>query len=121
MTHPDPRPAASASADALAALRSWFASGHSRFAMRLRGALDGQVLVASDQGPGSPPALIARSVASTPEGIVTERKERPIAIEDVASDPVDGPALVEACKARLQGRVDPPHICPTARSDKFAR
>ena len=89
--------------------------------MRLRGALDGRVLVASDRGAGSEPLLIVRSVESSPEGIVISRHEREAPLSEISMDPVDGPALLEAVHARLLGRIDPPHICPTARSDKFGR
>lgn len=105
-------PRASKSAEDLrACLNQWFEAGHSRLPLILSGKLAGSVLVAHDKRP-APPQLIVRQVISLETGLIVERIEREATLAEFAADPDNGPALAEAVRSRLAGRVAPPPICP---------
>lgn len=93
------------------ALAQWFEAGHSRLTLVLAGSLSGSVLLASDRRPAAP-EIIQRQVISNRTGEIVERIETPLSIGDLAADPHNGPALVEAVRSRLAGAIAPPPICP---------
>lgn len=92
------------------ALERWFDAGHSRFTLILSGARAGSVLIAHDRRPASPD-IFERSVVSRATGEIVERSETPLSMDQIAADPDNGPALVQAVGARLAGAIAPPPIC----------
>lgn len=96
-------------------LALWFANGHSRFTLILQGARRGRVLLANASA--EPPyEIIERHVISDRNGLILERSETPLSAKALACDPVNGPALVAAVRARLLGETAPPPICDSVWS-----
>lgn len=102
-----------ARSDIAAALGRWFDDGHSRLAMVLAGTRQGKVLLASATPSG--PQLTERHIVSGADGIIVSRSETTLSLDELAADPANGPALIQAVEDRLAGLVAPPPICRPPR------